>query len=177
VEGRFLQAAEVAGLRAQATQAAEQGAAAVFLLEGPLGDPIVLAAGLSSSLPGVLMGVRIGLGPGGRHPAMLARDIVSLDLVSGGRSALCFAPPFGESLAEAISVCRGLWGTGEFVSDGPLFPVRAAADRARPAGGRRPPIAFDLTDGTALPAALAGLADLLLRPSAAASDQCRMEWV
>jgi alkanesulfonate monooxygenase SsuD/methylene tetrahydromethanopterin reductase-like flavin-dependent oxidoreductase (luciferase family) len=177
VEGRFLRAAEVAELRVQAIQAAAQGAAAVFLVEGPLGDPIVLAAGLGFALPDVLVGVRMEQGPAGRHPAMLARDIVSLDLVTGGRSMLCFAPPFGESLAEAISVCRGLWGPGEFVSDGPLFPVRAAADRARPAGERRPPIALDLTDGTALPAALVGVADLVLQPSAAASDACRLEWV
>jgi alkanesulfonate monooxygenase SsuD/methylene tetrahydromethanopterin reductase-like flavin-dependent oxidoreductase (luciferase family) len=176
VEARFLQAAEVAELRAQAIQAAEQGAAAVFLLEGPLGDPIVLAAGLGSSLPDVLMGVRIGLSAGGRHPALLARDIVSLDLVTRGRSVLCFAPPFEPSLAEAISVCRGLWGAGEYVSDGPRFPVRAAANRARPAGERCPPIALDLTDGTALPAALAGVADLVLQPSATASAACRLEW-
>ena len=65
---------------------------------------------------------------------MLARDITSLDLVCGGRSVLCFAPPFGDSLEEAISVCRALWRAGEAVNEGPRFPVRAAANRSRPVG-------------------------------------------
>jgi alkanesulfonate monooxygenase SsuD/methylene tetrahydromethanopterin reductase-like flavin-dependent oxidoreductase (luciferase family) len=177
VEGRILQAADVAALRAEATRAAEEGAAAVFLVEGSMGDPIVLAAGLGSSLPGMLVGVRMEQGAAGRHPALLARDMVGLDLVTAGRSVLCFAPPFGASLAEAISVCRGLWGAGEFESEGPLFPVRAAANRARPAGEGHPPVALDRTDGTALPAALVGVADLYLWPGATAPDARRMEWV
>ncbi len=177
MEGRFLQAADAAGLRAEATQAAGQGAAAVFLSEGPVGDPIVLAAGLSSWVPDVLLGVRIGLGPAGRHPAMLARDVASLDLVCGGRSVLCFAPPFGESLAEAVALCRALWSAGELVSAGPIFPVRAPASRARPAGGQSPLIAFDLTAGDFLPASVLDVADMLLRSISGSPVACRLEFV
>ena len=105
-------------------------------------------------MPDLLLGARIELGPTERHPAMLARDLTSLDLACGGRSVLCFAPPFTEELAEAAPLCRALWQAGEVVSDGPHFPVRAAANRTRPAGERSPLIAFDLTAGDELPAVL-----------------------
>jgi alkanesulfonate monooxygenase SsuD/methylene tetrahydromethanopterin reductase-like flavin-dependent oxidoreductase (luciferase family) len=163
VEGRFLQAADLADLRRQATRAAGEGTAAVFLRSGPQGDPIVLAAGLAPVVPGVLLGVRIQLGPEERHPAMLARDLTSLDLASGGRSVLSFDPPFTERLAEAAHLCRALWQAGEVVSDGPHYPLQAAANRARPAGDRSPLIAFDLTAGGELPDFLAGAGDLKLR--------------
>jgi alkanesulfonate monooxygenase SsuD/methylene tetrahydromethanopterin reductase-like flavin-dependent oxidoreductase (luciferase family) len=177
VEGRFLQAADLAGLCQQATQAAAEGAAAVFLRNGPQGDPIVLAAGLGPIVPDVLLGARIELGPDERHPAMLARDLTSLDLTCGGRSVLCFAPPFTEELAEAALLCRALWRGGEVDSDGPRFPVRAAANRTRPAGEHSPLIAFDLTDGGELPPFLAAAGDLVLRAVSGTSDACRLERV
>jgi alkanesulfonate monooxygenase SsuD/methylene tetrahydromethanopterin reductase-like flavin-dependent oxidoreductase (luciferase family) len=177
VEGRFLQAADVAGLCQQATQAAAKGAAAVFLRSGPLGDPIVLAAGLGPVVPDVLLGARIELGPQERHPALLARDLTSLDLACGGRSVLCFAPPFTEELGEAALLCRALWRAGRVVSDGPHFPVQASANRARPAGEDGPLIAFDLTAGDELPAFVAGAGDLVLRPVSGTPAACRLERV
>jgi alkanesulfonate monooxygenase SsuD/methylene tetrahydromethanopterin reductase-like flavin-dependent oxidoreductase (luciferase family) len=177
VEGRFLQAADMAGLCAQATDAAAHGAAAVFVRGGHRGDPIVLAAGLAPLVPDVLLGARIELGPGERHPALLARDLTSLDLACGGRSVLCFAPPFTEQLVEAALLCRALWGAGAVVSDGPHFPVRAAANRTRPTGEDSPLIAFDLTGGDELPPSLAAAGDLVLRPLPAGRDTCRLERV
>jgi alkanesulfonate monooxygenase SsuD/methylene tetrahydromethanopterin reductase-like flavin-dependent oxidoreductase (luciferase family) len=174
VEGRFLQADDVAGLRAQAVSAREARAAAVFLGDGPLGDPIVLAAGLSDSVPDVLLGVRLALAPGGRHPAMLARELTSLDLVCGARSVLCFMPPFDDRLAEAVALCRDMWRDGEAVSGGPCFPVECAVNRPRPAGAGSPRVALDLTGGGEVPALLGGTVDLLLRPTDAAGV-CRME--
>jgi alkanesulfonate monooxygenase SsuD/methylene tetrahydromethanopterin reductase-like flavin-dependent oxidoreductase (luciferase family) len=176
VDGRFLQANDTAGLRAEASRAEAEGAAAVFVRAGELGDPIVLAAGLASDLPRLLLGVRIELDRRERHPAMLARDITSLDLICGGRSVLCFAPPFADSLEEAITVCRALWRSGEAVTDGPAYPVRAAANRSRPLGESGPLIALDLTRGEAVSRSLAGAADLLLRP-AEASAACVLERV
>jgi alkanesulfonate monooxygenase SsuD/methylene tetrahydromethanopterin reductase-like flavin-dependent oxidoreductase (luciferase family) len=176
VDARFLQAGDLAGLRAEATRAEAQGAAAVFLREGPLGDPIVLAAGLGPVVPRLLLGVRISLTPAGRHPALLARDATSLDLVCGGRSVLCFAPPFTDDLPEAIALCRALWRAGEVVSEGPCFPVHAAANRARPVTAGSPLVALDLT-ADELPAFLAGTADLLLRPSGGPAAVCRLERV
>jgi alkanesulfonate monooxygenase SsuD/methylene tetrahydromethanopterin reductase-like flavin-dependent oxidoreductase (luciferase family) len=177
VEGRFLQAADLAGLCQQASQAAALGAAAVFLRSGPQGDPIVLAAGLGPVVPDVLLGARIELGPEERHPAMLARDLTSLDLACGGRSVLCFTPPFTEELAEAALLCRALWRAGEVVSGGPHFPVRAAANRTRPAGERSPLIAFDLTAGDDMPSFLAAAGDLVLQPVSGRPDACRLERV
>jgi alkanesulfonate monooxygenase SsuD/methylene tetrahydromethanopterin reductase-like flavin-dependent oxidoreductase (luciferase family) len=167
----------MAGLRAQAARAADEGAAAVFLSASALGDPIVLAAGLAPVLPRLLLGARFELGRDGRHPAMLARDVTSLDLACGGRSVLCFAPPFTEPLAEAIALCRALWRQGEAVHDGPHFPVQAAANRARPAGEDNPRIALDLSGGGEVPSFLAGAADFLLLPSADDPAACRLERV
>ena len=165
----------MAGLRQQAARAVAQGAGAVFLTGGPQGDPVVLAAGLAPLVPDVLLGARIELGPEERHPAMLARDLTSLDLACGGRSVLCFAPPFTEPLAEAAILCRALWQAGEVVSEGPCFPVQAAANRTRPAGEGSPLIAFDLTAGEPLPTFLAAVGDLVLRPVPGSPDACRLE--
>ena len=159
----MLQADDVAGLRAQALRALDEGAGAVFVQEGPLGDPLVLLAGLSPSVPRVLLGARLGLTRDGRHPALLARDVTSLDLVCGGRSVLCFAPPFDDRLAEAIALCRALWRDGRADGGGPFFPVQDAVNRPRPAGPG-PLVALDLT-GDADPGPLAAAVDLLVHPT------------
>lgn len=165
----------MAELHRQATRAAAEGAAGVFVRGGPLGDPIVLAAGLAPAVPDLLLGVRIALGPAERHPAMLARDLTCLDLACGGRSVLCLAPPFTEQLAEAARLCRALWQAGEVDDDGPFYPVQAAANRARPAGEQSPLIAFDLTAGDELPDFLAGAGDLQLRAAIGTPETCLLE--
>lgn len=177
MEGRFLKATDAAGLRAEATRADAEGAAAVFVSDSGLGDPIVLAAGLAPVVPRLLLGARVQLHREGRHPALLARDITSLDLVCGGRSVLCFAPPFTEPLAEAIFLCRALWRSGEAVHDGPHFPVQAATNRARPPGEESPLIALDLSAGDEVPSFLAGSADLLVRADTCRPDACNLERV
>ncbi len=163
MEGRFLQADDAAGLRAQALQALEEGAGAVFVPESTLGDPFVLLAGLSPSVPRLLLGARVGLSPEGRHPSLLARELTSLDLVCGGRSVLCCTPPFDDRLAEAVGLCRALWRDGHADGGGPHFPVRDAVNRPRPAGPGSPLVALDLTGGDDPPGRLAGMADLLVR--------------
>jgi alkanesulfonate monooxygenase SsuD/methylene tetrahydromethanopterin reductase-like flavin-dependent oxidoreductase (luciferase family) len=176
VEGRFIQAGDGPGLRAEAARALAEGADAVFLGPGALGDPVVLAAGLAPLVRGLLLGARIGLSTDGRHPAMLARDVTSLDLVSGGRSVLCFAPPFTDDLSEAMSLCRAMWGAGEVVSEGPFFRVQVAPNRARPAGEGSPRIALDLTAADEPPDDVVDLADFVLRPTATPAV-CRLEMV
>ncbi|MGO9853468.1 MAG: LLM class flavin-dependent oxidoreductase [Acidimicrobiales bacterium] len=175
MKGRFLLADDVEGLRAQAVRAEADGVGIVLVSEGPLGDPIVLAAGLSPWVPRVSLGVRLSLSRDGRHPAVLAREVTSLDLVSGGRSVLCFTPPFCDRLVEAIALCRAMWREGEADSEGPHFPVRSAVNLPRPAGPKSPLIALDLTGGDEeLPASLAGTADLLLHSTDDATV-CRVE--
>jgi alkanesulfonate monooxygenase SsuD/methylene tetrahydromethanopterin reductase-like flavin-dependent oxidoreductase (luciferase family) len=176
VEVHLLAAGDAATLREQAKEAATGGAAAVFITESSLGDPLVLAAGLAAAVPDVRLGARMTFSARSRHPAMLAREVTSLDLVCGGRSAVCFTPPFADTLAEAITLCRALWEVGEVVSEGPHFPVRAGRNRARPLGrgDTGPIVVIDLTGGETLPGALDGLIDLVLRPTARPAV-CAME--
>ena len=131
----------MAGLRAEAARAQREGVAALLLGPGPLGDPFVLLAALSAAVPDVLLGVQVVLGgPEGeeRHPALLAREATGLDLVDGGRTVLCFGPPFGKGLAEAIEVCRAMWREGTAVSEGPVYPVPGALNRPMPASAQSP---------------------------------------
>jgi alkanesulfonate monooxygenase SsuD/methylene tetrahydromethanopterin reductase-like flavin-dependent oxidoreductase (luciferase family) len=148
VEGRslrFLQARDVAALRAEAVQAMEEGIEAVVMGPGPLGDPFVLLAGLSDAVPGLTLVARIVVGEDGRHPTLLAREATSLDLVDGGRTVLCLGPPFGAGLDEAIGICRAMWREGTAKSEGPVYPVGDALNRPGPAGEGSPLIALDLT--------------------------------
>ncbi len=174
MDGRFLQGDDVAGLRVEALRAEAEGAGAVFVSEGPLGDPVVLAAGLSASVSRALLGVRTRL-QGGRHPAVWARELTTLDLVCGARTVLCLASPFSgpERLIEAIGLCRTLWRQG--VADGGThFPVTGAVNRPRPATAGSPLVALDLTTGEEPAPGLIDVADLLLRPGDRPSA-CRVE--
>ncbi len=159
-----LRAQDVGALRAEAIRAEQEGTEAVMVGEGPLGDPFVLMASLSDAVPSLLLGVHVVLGDGGRHPALLAREATSLDLVCGGRTLLCFAPPFGGGLGEAIGLCRALWRDGTATSEGPVFPVAGAINRPRPASARSPLLALDLTGPGARDEAggAAALADMVV---------------
>jgi alkanesulfonate monooxygenase SsuD/methylene tetrahydromethanopterin reductase-like flavin-dependent oxidoreductase (luciferase family) len=177
VDGRFLQAEDVVSLSDAGRQAEAEGAAAVFVGLGRLGDPFVILAALSVVLPQVLLGARVGSPPHGRHPALLAREATSLDLVCDGRSVLCFGPPFGDELPEAIALCRAMWRDGAATSEGPAFPVSGAVNRPGPAGTDSPLVALDLSgSGGSVQPGLDGLADLLLFPTSDASV-CRLERV
>jgi alkanesulfonate monooxygenase SsuD/methylene tetrahydromethanopterin reductase-like flavin-dependent oxidoreductase (luciferase family) len=140
-----LQAKDLPSLRAEAVRAKEEGVGAVMVGSGPLGDPFVLLGGLNDAVPGLTLTARVVLGEDGRHPSLLAREATSLDLVDGGRTVLCFGPPFGEGLNEAIEICRAMWREGVATSDGPVYPVADAVNRPGPAGDGSPLLALDLT--------------------------------
>jgi alkanesulfonate monooxygenase SsuD/methylene tetrahydromethanopterin reductase-like flavin-dependent oxidoreductase (luciferase family) len=142
---RVLQAETWAALRTEAVEAKERGAEAVLVGAGPLGDPFVLLAGLSDVLSGMTLAARVVLGEDGRHPTLLAREATSLDLVHGGRTVLCFGPPFGEGLDEAMTICRAMWRDGVATNEGPVYPVAGAVNRPAPAGEGSPLLALDLT--------------------------------
>jgi alkanesulfonate monooxygenase SsuD/methylene tetrahydromethanopterin reductase-like flavin-dependent oxidoreductase (luciferase family) len=164
VEGRLLEEHDAAGLRDAAVRAEAEGADAVFLGNGPLGDPFVLAAALSSFTRRVLLGVRVRLSDNERHPTVLAREATSLDLVCDGRTVLCFLPPFTDGVCEAIALCRALWRDGMAEHGGPEYPVEGAVNRPRPSAPG-PRVALDLTEGGDVPPAqIVAAADLLLRP-------------
>ncbi len=174
---RVLRAEDVAELRAEAIRAERGGIDAVMVAESPLGDPFVLAASLSEAVPSLVLGVHVVLGDygEGRHPALLAREATSLDLVCGGRTVLCFAPPFGDGLSEAIGLCRSMWRDGTATSDGSgVSPWRMrVANRPRsPAGPESPLLALDLTGPGAREEAggAAALADMVVVAAAGVGD-------
>jgi alkanesulfonate monooxygenase SsuD/methylene tetrahydromethanopterin reductase-like flavin-dependent oxidoreductase (luciferase family) len=174
VDGRFVNGLDIDDLRARAEQARHDGADAVFLADGPLGDPIVLAGGLAAAIPGLRIGVRVTFGAQPhRHPTILARDMTTLDHVCGGRSILAFMSPFDGAVAEAIALCRAMWSQGIAVSDGPYYPVVGAINHPLPKTPGGPPIALDLTDGDGSPPELELLAacDLVLVPAEAAPPE------
>jgi alkanesulfonate monooxygenase SsuD/methylene tetrahydromethanopterin reductase-like flavin-dependent oxidoreductase (luciferase family) len=163
VEGRLLNEPTIPALRAAAHRAQAEGLAAVFLADGPLGDPIVLAAALCSPGSDMLWGIRTDLtAQPHRHPTLLAREMTTLDLVTGGCALLAYRPPFTEAMAEAIALSRGMWRDGIAASDGPYYPVAGAINRPRPQRGDGPPIALDLTEGATIDPAFLALADILL---------------
>lgn len=169
VEGLFLSDPDVHALRACAARAYDDGVDVVFLADGHLGDAIVLAAGLAVGVPELLFGIRQSLGPvPHRHPTILAREMTTLDLVTGGRVMLAFTGPFTKAVvtatSEAVTLCRDMWRKGIGVSEGPRYPAPGAVNRPLPQRPGGPPIALDLTDGSVPHSALLGACDLVLVP-------------
>ncbi|HEY6429082.1 MAG TPA: hypothetical protein VIX84_17820 [Acidimicrobiales bacterium] len=183
MEGHFLHADDLDRLRTAATRAQAEGAGALFFGPGPLGDPFVLAAGLSSAVTKPLLGVRVRLSTAERHPALLAREATSLDHVCGSRTVLTFLPPFTDATGEAIALCRALWRDGIAEHGGAEFVVQGAVNRPRPPREGSPLIALDLTGSmgekgapAAAPSGIADAADLILLPSQE-PDRCLVERV
>ena len=115
---------------------------AVFVTTGPLGDAATLAAGLSTTTSTIQLGIRTNLSTEPhRHPTVLAREMTTFDLISGGRSLLAFTPPFSDGVIEAIALCRAMWRDGVAASDGPTYPVAGAINRPQPRRPGGPPIA------------------------------------
>ncbi len=179
VEGLFLRDLAVDALRASAERAHGNGVDVVFLTDGRLGDAIVIAAGLAAALAplptarptdpmrNLSFGIRQSLGPAPhRHPTVLAREMTTLDHVTGGRVVLAFTGPFTSAVSaatsEAVALCRAMWRTGIGVSVGPRYPAAGAVNRPLPHRPGGPPIALDLTDGSVPDGALLGACDLVL---------------
>ena len=183
VDGWILQEDDVDALRAVATRAEAEDVGAVFFGPGPAGDPFVLAAGLSGVVTRALLGVRIRLSPSERHPALLAREATSLDHVCGGRTVLCFLPPFTAATGEAIALCRSLWRDGIAEHGGIEYIVQGAVNRPRPPKEGSPLIALDTAgslgeegEAAAPPSGLTDAADLILLPTQE-PDRCLVERV
>jgi alkanesulfonate monooxygenase SsuD/methylene tetrahydromethanopterin reductase-like flavin-dependent oxidoreductase (luciferase family) len=159
VEGRFLNEPSVEALRAATERAREDGMGAVFLTDGPLGEALTLASALSAVTSGILLGVRTSLRA---HPALLARDMTTFDLVARGRTAVAFMGPHDAATVEAIGLCRGMWRDGIGVNAGPFFPVPGAVNRPRPFTAAGPLVALDLTDGLGAPTEVVAVCDVVL---------------
>ncbi len=129
------------------------GLGALWLCEGPRGciDPVPLAgaiAELTSSL-----GVGVLVRPShGRHPAVVARDITTIDRLSGGRAALGLledglAPSDLERLAEALATVHRLLTETEVTMVGRFYEVAELTTRPRPTAPSGPPVLGGLLDG------------------------------
>jgi alkanesulfonate monooxygenase SsuD/methylene tetrahydromethanopterin reductase-like flavin-dependent oxidoreductase (luciferase family) len=183
VQGIFLNGPDLRALQAGAERARTGGIDAVFVGDGPAGDAIVLTAGLAARIPDLLFGVRVGLRPqSDRYPTVLAREMTTLDRVTGGRVLLALTGPFNDATAEAIGLCQEMWTLGIGVSDGPSFPAVGAINRPLPERPGGPPIALDLTDGAvARPAHLVACALVLVAaggtPPAALPPGVEVCWV
>jgi alkanesulfonate monooxygenase SsuD/methylene tetrahydromethanopterin reductase-like flavin-dependent oxidoreductase (luciferase family) len=126
-------AAERAGFDAVFLPAA--GPAAVGpAADGP--DSLTLAGGLAAessltlSVPADVFGAR--------HPAVLCRDVITLDLVASGQTALMLfdsgmdpSDPWGR-LGEAAVLCHALLTQAEPPVSGRYFRIGAVNDRPRP---------------------------------------------
>ncbi|MFG6196559.1 TIGR03621 family F420-dependent LLM class oxidoreductase [Nonomuraea sp. JJY05] len=93
-----------------------------------------------------------------RHPAVLAKEAATLDLLSGGRlevgigtgwmardyegAGLALEPPGVrvERLREAVAVLKGLWGDGPFSYQGKHYRIDGLDQRPKPVRRPRPPI-------------------------------------
>ncbi len=92
-----------------------------------------------------------------RHPAVLAQDLASLDVLSGGRTevgigagwnepeyrgaGLTFDPPGTriERLTEAIAILRGLFAEGPFSFAGRYYTIAAMDGQPKPVQRPHPP--------------------------------------
>nr|WP_206067042.1 TIGR03621 family F420-dependent LLM class oxidoreductase [Nonomuraea sp. FMUSA5-5] len=93
-----------------------------------------------------------------RHPAVLAKEAATLDLLSDGRlevgvgtgwlagdyagAGLALEPPGVrvERLREALAVLKGLWGEGPFHFEGRHYRIAGLDQRPKPLQQPRPPL-------------------------------------
>ena len=119
----------------------DSGASTVFLSDHFTDKPAPLPAlAVAAEHSGLKMGTLV-LGNDFRHPAVLAKEAATVDLLSEGRlelgigtgwersdyrgSGISLDPPGiqVDRLAEAVQVLRGLWGPGHFRFDGEHYTI------------------------------------------------------
>ena len=124
---------------------------------------------------------RVGLGtlvtpPFFRNPAVLAKQVTTIDHVSSGRTIMglgagwfqpefeqtgCPFPSLGErmrALEEMVTILKGLWDEERFTFEGKHFQVRDAVSEPKPV--RRPPILIGGTGEKVLMGIVARHADV-----------------
>ena len=156
----------VAAWRSIAITAERHGAGAVWIADGGC-DPCTLAGGLVPATDHVVLGVVCELA-GGRHPAVLARDVTALDVTSGGRAGVLVDGTASE-LDEAVTICRALFAGQSLQFAGQHYDVDGAVNRPAPI---RPGGPVLLTQSTATSAAAATTAaGTIAELSATAKDR------
>jgi alkanesulfonate monooxygenase SsuD/methylene tetrahydromethanopterin reductase-like flavin-dependent oxidoreductase (luciferase family) len=106
-------------------------------------DGLPIAAWLSSRVSRLTFGLVVPV-EGGRLPGIVARDLSSLDVVTGGRSAVLLeaGPEQGgsERLGEAVAICRGILAGALETFEGSTFAVRDAVNLPPPRQEGGPPV-------------------------------------
>ncbi|HEX3946692.1 MAG TPA: LLM class flavin-dependent oxidoreductase [Acidimicrobiales bacterium] len=153
---------EVAAWVALATAAERAGFGALWI-GGTACDPCTLAGGLVPLTDTIVLGVVCELA-GDRHPAVLARDLTGLDVVSGGRSALLLVGPTGEAggggaLGEAASICRALFDGEAPHLAGRHYSVEGAVNRPGPTRPGGPILLGQPSTGEPVPFGQSGQSD------------------
>jgi hypothetical protein len=121
---------------------------------GALGiDPVPVVGALVERTGSLGLGVACA-GGDGRHPAILARDLTTLDVLSGGRAALCLGgsatgPDATARLSESAQICRLLFSQDDtaVTFHGAHFSVQFAVNRPPPEQADGPPLLVDLPAG------------------------------
>ena len=156
----------VAMWRSIAVAAERHGAGAVWIADGGC-EPCTLAGGLVPVTDHIVLGVVCELA-GGRHPAVLARDVTALDVTSDGRAGLLVDGTASE-LDEAVAICRALFAGQSLQFTGQHYDVDGAVNRPAPVrpGG---PVLLRQLSAAAAPTA-AGAPDAIAGLSRAAKDR------
>lgn len=136
---------------------------------GPVGGVSVRIRGSAEaySLLGALAtrthSIRLGAMPTGgeaRHPAVLAKIVTGVDVISHGRSVVALAPGPGDGgkgvarLAEALQVCRAVLDDEEPRFRGRFYRVEGAVNHPRPVQRGGVPLVVVVGTGRGLDAAL-----------------------
>jgi F420-dependent oxidoreductase-like protein len=130
-------------------------------LVGPMDDPMFEAYTLLGGLAARTTTARLGAMVTGvtyRNPALLAKEVTALDVLSGGRAVLGIGaawfeaehkglgfdfPPLAERfdrLAEALVICRAMFTEDAPSFEGRFYRIDSAFNRPRPVHRAGPPI-------------------------------------
>jgi hypothetical protein len=105
-------------------------------------DGCTLAGAMAPCTSSLVLGVVAGLGKGFRNPSILARDVTTLDVLSGGRAAVLLrsgdVPP--DALEEAVWVLHALCVDDAPTVSGRFFGIEEAANRPGPVRTGGPPV-------------------------------------
>lgn len=120
-------------------------------------DPLALMAAVAARTTRLKFGPSVLVVPG-RNPVLLAKELATIDQLSGGRLVVAFglgAPiPSEHELFgvrrderagrtdEAVALIKRLWTEDDVVSDGPFYPVHGLTLRPRPAQRPHPDVWF-----------------------------------
>ncbi len=126
-------------------------------VDEPMFEAYTLLGGLAARTRSARLGAMV-TGVTYRNPALLAKEVTALDVLSGGRAVLGIGaawfeaehrglgfdfPPLGERfdrLEEALIICRAMFTEDAPSFEGRFYRIHGAVNRPRPVRGDGPPI-------------------------------------